>query len=325
MSQVIPQPAPALPTVDPTAPILDPAAVQHMAEAVDEIVNSPEMKKAMRAVSGEKAPTLAHPQLDVEALLLAIMELKTALSNEHINFTEEAINFNSAKKKELHEQRLQKVQESIDKMNQAKKGGLFGKIFGWITTVALAITGAILVATGAGAVAGGLMLASAGVMAVNQISEETGGWMAKGIAKVFEGFGLSHDSAMLAANLTIAFTVAALGIGAGVTGALGTVAKEVAPMVATITKLAQAIGGFGLIGTGSANIGAAVLQKESLDYRAESMDIQAMINKIVYHLQDDTEHLRQIIDYIQDGARTAVKLIGARQESKQSLIQFVGA
>lgn len=69
-----------------------------------------------------------------------------------------------------------KMKESEEAAEKAKKSGLAGKIFGWLSAIASIVIGAILVATGVGAAAGALLIAAGAVgvanMAVQQAAED---------------------------------------------------------------------------------------------------------------------------------------------------------
>lgn len=82
--------------------------------------------------------------------------------------------------RELNKQQIaenqKQMEESADAIKDAKKAGLFSKIFGWISAIASVVIGAVMIATGFGAVAGALMIAG-GVtsivsMAVQQAAED---------------------------------------------------------------------------------------------------------------------------------------------------------
>lgn len=91
---------------------------------------------------------------------------------------------NNIKQMDVNQTKMKEAEEAAEK---AKKSGLAGKIFGWLSAIASLVIGAILVATGVGAAAGALLIAAGAVgvanMAVQQaaadglISPETMKWL----------------------------------------------------------------------------------------------------------------------------------------------------
>lgn len=65
-----------------------------------------------------------------------------------------------------------KIKEAEDSAQEAKKAGIFSKVFGWLSAIASLVIGAIMVATGIGAVAGALMIASGVVGVVNMAVQQ---------------------------------------------------------------------------------------------------------------------------------------------------------
>jgi hypothetical protein len=94
---------------------------------------------------------------DIFALVAA---LKTKVEETSLDITQNEVKNTKEQQKAKSAERMEKLQEQVDKMNESKKGGLVGEIFGWIAAAAMTIAGAIMVATGVGAAAGVALLAA---------------------------------------------------------------------------------------------------------------------------------------------------------------------
>ncbi len=111
------------------------------------------------------APPLDMNIGDIFALVSA---LKTKVEETSLNITSGEVQRIKEDQKAKSSERMEKLQEQCDKMNESKKGGLVGEIFGWIAAAAMTIAGAIMVATGVGAAAGVALLAAGITMLVTQ-------------------------------------------------------------------------------------------------------------------------------------------------------------
>lgn len=131
-----------------------------------------------------------------------------------------------------------KMKESAEAAEKAKKSGLFGKIFGWLSAIASIVIGAILVATGVGAAAGALLIAAGAVgvanMAVQQaaqdglISAETMKWL---------------GPVMTALEVAMAVVSAVVTCGGAAAGKLAELGAKVGGKVAEVTgKIAAKAG-----------------------------------------------------------------------------------
>lgn len=218
------------------------------------------------SVTGQRPALVAPDDVDPEAMVYAMMALRTASEDQQLKVSENDINSVKQKQAEQHKERMEQIEESYAKMKEAKKGGIFGKIFGWIATVALAVAAVAMIATGVGAVAGGLMLAAAGMMLANQISQETGGWLMEGLAEAIQFIAndvigvdppMTDEEAMMAAMITFTVTVAVLGIAGGVAAAGGGAAAGAGAASTAASSGTGAAAGGAAAGSGAAAGGAA--------------------------------------------------------------------
>lgn len=280
--------------------------------------------KAMGWAGADKKPILEKPVLNIEDMTRALMEIQTKLQDEQIKFSKEDIKNIMQKNKEEHQKRLKKIQEHYDKMKKAKKGGVFGKVFGWIATAVLAIAAVAMIATGVGVGAGIAMLAAATIMLMSQISAETGNWMAEGLADMFEAFGMDREDAMLAGQIFVAVVVTALTIGAGVGASTPAWTSTAANIAAKIAQAAQIVGGAAMVGQGAAAITTSVYTKQAEDARADSKDMLAFMKKLQMMLEDEMERVKEILRKMEEGVDVVMSILSGQQDTKSFLIQQQG-
>lgn len=164
-------------------------------------------------------PELEAPAKDVDPsdLVGLLMKMKSESTDLQIKTGVNFIQANKSKLAAEYKDKIEKIKESFEAMEKAKKSGIIGKIFGWIGAIVTAIVGAILIATGVGAVAGGLMLAAAAVM-ITQMS----------LSQAMEDGTLKMDpKAAQIMMITLSCVAAVLAIAGGV-AAFATAPEELA-------------------------------------------------------------------------------------------------
>ncbi|MFM5566321.1 type III secretion system translocon subunit AopB [Aeromonas veronii] len=131
-----------------------------------------------------------------------------------------------------------KIKEAEESAQEAKKAGIFGKIFGWISAIASLVIGAIMVATGIGAAAGALMIAAGVVGVVNMAVQQAAadGLISK---EVMEKLG----PALMGIEIALAVISAAVSFGATIGGAIAKLGAKIGGKVADVTaKIAAKAG-----------------------------------------------------------------------------------
>ncbi|WP_421283228.1 type III secretion system translocon subunit AopB [Aeromonas veronii] len=123
-----------------------------------------------------------------------------------------------------------KIKEAEESAQEAKKAGIFGKIFGWISAIASLVIGAIMVATGIGAAAGALMIAAGVVGVVNMAVQQAAadGLISK---EVMEKLG----PALMGIEIALAVISAAVSFGATIGGAIAKLGAKIGGKVADVT------------------------------------------------------------------------------------------
>ncbi|WP_439831400.1 type III secretion system translocon subunit AopB [Aeromonas veronii] len=136
--------------------------------------------------------------------------------------------------RELNEKKIgenqAKIKEAEESAQEAKKAGIFGKIFGWISAIASLVIGAIMVATGIGAAAGALMIAAGVVGVVNMAVQQAAadGLISK---EVMEKLG----PALMGIEIALAVISAAVSFGATIGGAIAKLGAKIGGKVADVT------------------------------------------------------------------------------------------
>ena len=195
---------------------------------------------------------------------------------------------------------------------KAKKGGLFGKIFGGIASALAIIAGAILIATGAGAVLGAALIvggvASAAMLTDQIMAEKTGmgllGTLVTGVMKDLEAIlpGVSFseeayervaersDKAFKIIAITVMVLSAVVTMGAGFAAssasAAGSAAASAGGAAATTSKsvdmfqkLSAVVSSIAMAGSGVATATTAVFSFQAAQDQAEAFRGQADVER----------------------------------------------
>lgn len=228
-----------------------------------------------------------------------------------------------------------KMKESEEAAEKAKKSGLAGKIFGWLSAIASIVIGAILVATGVGAAAGALLIAAGAVgvanMAVQQaaedglISAETMKWL--GPVMTALEVAMAVVSAVVTCGGAAAGKLAELGAKVGgkvaevtgkiaakagveafkagakaateVTKATLTATQKVVKTATGVTDLALNIGQ-GTASTVDSSLKADLQNKQAdlVENRQDLTTLQAVMDKLKEALSQMTESFQHIMEMI---------------------------
>lgn len=285
---------------------------------------------------GATVPLLDPPKMmSIEDMILAIQALKSKVMDEQAVSSKEEIKSNLAKKTNENEERIKKLEEAIEKMADAKKSGVFGKVFGWIATIAALIVAAALIATGVGVVAGTLMIASAVIGLGMQVFNEAGGqeWMAK-------TFGDKAATAFQWAMMGIQIALALGSLGAGLASSSATIAAKLPILAKTMGGFVQAgtslntavttakvvsgvVQGVATVGQGASGISTGVATKKAEDARADAKEIEAAMLKLQAMLEEELKRLKKMLDEMQEGVSIAMQILATSTETKSSIIQNV--
>ncbi|MBO9480127.1 type III secretion system translocon subunit SctE [Salinisphaera sp. G21_0] len=281
----------------------------------------------------------SNKTLDVDTATQMLMQIQTKLQDSRLVFNQENIKINEQQRQQISEKRLAKIAESIEKAEEAKESGAIAKIFGYIAVALMAVVMAVMFATGVGSpLAMGLMAACLALTVMMTVSSETGDWMNKGVAAIFEAFGANEDQAMIgamvfwsalilvmslggafagggasaaatAANATSQGTAAAAGgassaatVTASATTTAATATAKTAKMAAITTRCTQAArltGGAAMIADGSVNAHITTLNYDADMLRAEAKELYAWMLANQHAIDNLTEDIQKVIEDMQ--------------------------
>lgn len=256
---------------------------------------------------------------DTDELSLMLLDLRSKIDELQLKTSKEDIQHNMAKKQTAHKDRMDQLQKAIDAMKKADKGGLFGKVFGWIAaSVSLIAAAAATVATGGAAAP---LLAAAALNMTMMILEETGameditaafGKVIQGMAAMF-GKELSDEEAQMIAGITITAAVLVINIAAAVaSGGAGSAnlanqTKQIADMIRIGAEVAA---GVAMIGQGISQGVQAGYTNEAMNAQADAADFQKDMAKLQALLTEEMDRLKEIMSQIQDSKQAVMKMLG---------------
>ncbi len=300
---------------------------------------SASVEHAARDVSGANvaSPALQAPEAGLDAASLGpmLLAIKSKLANEQVKSSREDIKANMQRQKAEHEKMLKQIEKALKAMRKArsalgklKSAGLFGKIFSWVSTVAMAVAGAALIATGVGAVAGGVMIALAVNQAAGLLTGKT--LMEQGV----EGMGASNSTARW---IELGITVAAIAVSAGIAGAGG--AAQAAGSVSRIQEAAQVAVRAGQVtaavaqgGKGGSTIAQGVYHKETAGYRkdaeeaaARKLEFQKFLAKLQAEQGDEQDRLRRVIEELNETTSRVLDMMGGERATTEQIARNLRA
>ncbi|QWZ65554.1 type III secretion system translocon subunit AopB [Aeromonas sp. FDAARGOS 1417] len=233
-----------------------------------------------------------------------------------------------------------KIKEAEESAQEAKKAGIFGKIFGWISAIASLVIGAIMVATGIGAAAGALMIAAGVVGVVNMAVQQAAadGLISK---EVMEKLG----PALMGIEIALAVISAAVSFGATIGGAIAKLGAKIGGKVADVTakivaKAGEVAAKFGAKATAEAvkvtsqvakvakmatqgadiliDVSSGVAKTVQSAKESESLDAQAdlALSKI------EMTELQGVIDKLKEAI---AQMIEAFQQTMEMIFQMINA
>lgn len=233
-----------------------------------------------------------------------------------------------------------KIKEAEESAQEAKKAGIFGKIFGWISAIASLVIGAIMVATGIGAAAGALMIAAGVVGVVNMAVQQAAadGLISK---EVMEKLG----PALMGIEIALAVISAAVSFGATIGGAIAKLGAKIGGKVADVTakivaKAGEVVAKFGAKATAEAvkvtsqvakvakmatqgadiliDVSSGVAKTVQSAKESESLDAQA---DLALSKSEMTE-LQGVIDKLKEAI---AQMIEAFQQTMEMIFQMINA
>ncbi|MBU6949799.1 type III secretion system translocon subunit SctE [Hahella sp. HN01] len=285
---------------------------------------------APNALGKSFAADLAPPTLlSSDELVALLLTIKSKSSNEQIAASQQDIELNRTKQDQKHADMKEQIQKSIEAGEKAKKGGLFGKIFGWIASIAAVV----MAVTAVGVVAGAVMLALA---ADSMVGAATGhslmGAMTKGIAKGLQAMGMDESVANIVAGVVTAAVMVAVCVGASMASASkagSSIISKLASSTSQVQKIQLAAakvgniaaftGGVASVGGGASQITTGVYKKQATDARANQMDMKKELAKLQAAMEAEQDRLKEVIAKLNEGVSRILQIMGNDHSTRMQI------
>lgn len=292
-------------------------------------------------------PVLDAPlKYDTESLSLMLMTLRKNVGDTQQKLSKEDIENAMANKEAANTQKLAKLKEFVDKLEEARKAGLAKKIFGWIGsvvgtvvsfiaavgltigTIAAAVTG-----VGAGAAIGLGLGAAAAWAAFVGSAASLGSMIADAIinaipdmnADVKKNLQLANMITSMAISIVAATISLILGIAGSIVtfGATGiTAAVQMINCVTNIiTGIGQIVAGTAQVGAGASGIAEAVLTKDAVDAKADSMEFSKVMKKLQAMMEDEMDRLKELLEQLDESMSNVMQIFSSGSETKGQIIK----
>ena len=290
------------------------------------ITNSPVIRSEAGTITGSTGiQAIDNPddaiakEVDLEKLL---MYLQLENTEEQELLAQDRIESQKDSLATTHKERLDKIKETMEKMDKAAATALFGKIFGWLmAAVAVVVAVAACVATGGIAVGpcigallavGGMVLAETGAM--DKIVEA--------LAKGLEELGMDKQTAQIVAQVAIAIAIMAATLAAGGIGgtiAIGNASTAAVQLAQNIQKVADI--GMKLIAIGSVltNVANGVNNYEVGQAQADLTETTKILEILRKQLEESEEELQKLLEMIQGIFSDIVSILNSETETQSTI------
>ncbi len=302
-------------------------AVSGPGAGTEEIV--PPAKDGTKSASSQELPTLPAPALAaggsiaLDILLDAIGDkVRTTETNAGIA----TVKANAEAREATNKEKIAKIQEQIDKLEEAGFWSKVTSVFKYIG-MALAAAGCVaMIATGVGSAAGVAGLTLIGVSIADSILDEIGtavngqGWgLTSGIGKLIEKISGSKEAGMwvkLGLDVTISIAALVCSCGASASSTAGNLEQtaQTASKVALIAKSTVDVTSSGT------TIASSVYTYEASKAQADQKRLQAILENIQMVNELVTKHMKQVIEDSQKTAETVGEIVKENTATQTAIL-----
>jgi len=258
---------------------------------------------------------LAYLQLDNE-------ERQTQMAKDRIEIQKDNLETE-------HKGRMEELEKSFKKMDDAEKSRKASRVFGWLGAIA-AIVAAVVVTVVTGGTAAAFAIAGAALAVSALIMNETGAMESltnKLSEHLQEKYGMSKSQAQLAASLIINISIMVAQLGCSIGSAVGA-AKAVADTVSATMKTVQNVTTIAntAVSVGSLASGAATtaFTYRSEDAKADVMELQKFITMLQQRLEESEEELQLIVEQLQSAIGRIAELISSATDQSAEIAYNIG-
>ena len=233
-----------------------------------------------------------------------------------------------------HAERQEKIDESIQKMNEAAAAKLVTRIFGWIAA-AIAVAAAIVTTIVTGGAAAAFAIAGA-VVAVSALIASESGLTDNVISAITDSLmennpDMKRSNAQLIASLIINLSIMALSLGCSIGGmaaGFAQMGKAVADTVSTVAKVIQtgvSIGGTAVgLGSFAAGVGATATGYQSELTKADLTELEKIMAELQRRLDESEEELNAILQAIQNALGQIAEILASATDTQLEIASQMG-
>ncbi|MDE1461008.1 type III secretion system translocon subunit SctE [Spartinivicinus poritis] len=316
---------------------------QAILSQADEILGRVKAEPGNQASSHECA---CKHKLDKPAIVpndVQMAELREKSAEERKRSKFDSIANAKEETKDLHEKRREERAEAAEKHKEAQKAGVWGKVFGWLGTIATAIMaiGCLLtpglqgaaVALFAATALSAMSLTEGGMKALTSVMESIAKVILElpGVKELLDKFGVKEEdfikvcAQVLVVALIVGSSIAAACVtgGASLAGTVAQFAAKAASMAqkiisAVMTHLPRIVKSIEFavgVGTAATGIAKGAIQYETTQVESAIKKLQGLLKDLQRIIEDNTESLKSLFQEIADIWQGCSDLI---QSSKSS-------
>ena len=300
-----------------------------------------------KTTGATNVPALDNPRDSSQvAMYLEKLVSYLQLDNEErqTEQTKERIEMQKSTLDSEHEDRMEKIDDSIKKMKDAEKSSMVNRIFGWIGAV-LAVAAAVLLTAVTGGAAAGFAIAGAVLAVSSLVLNETGAMdsITTALAKHLQStYGMSQKDAQRAASLILNLSIMAASLACSVGGmvaGLSSMAKTAVDAVDTtqkilgmsqttartvLTAVTIANTGVGAGSLGASGVGTYFTYRSETS-KADTTEMEKFIKTLQQRLDECEEELQRIVELMQSNIGTIAQMLSSATDTSTEISQNIGA
>ena len=294
----------------------------------------PPSKDGQQGQSSTELPVLPRPALAAGSSAIALDILLDAIGDKVRQTESKAaiseVKANAAKREAENNEKIKKIQEQIDKLDNASIWDKIGNVFKYIGMALAAVACVAMIATGVGAGVGVAGLVLLGVSLLDNVLDAVGqavngqGWgltslIALGIEKAT---GDKEAAQWVKVGLDLAISIAAIACTCGASsGAAGRSLEDVANIIGKVSSIAQGVTGAASSG---AAIASAVYTKEAEDARAAQKRLEAILEQLMMMNDVITKHLKELLETTQKTTETVNDIVKENADMQTAILTTGG-
>lgn len=296
-----------------------------------------------KTTGATNVPALDDPgdAKQVEANLEKLVSYLQLDSEEHqTKLAKDRIEMQQANLDREHSERMEKIDETIEKMKEAERSAKINRIFGWLGAI-LAVAAAVALTVVTGGAAAGFAIAGA-VLAVTSLALNESGAMDKITEKLTEHlqetYGMSKRDAQLAASLIINISLMVASLACSVGGMVAgfssaaSAAAQAADTVSKVSNTAKTVQNAISIANTATSAGALLSGglNTYFSYRSESAqadvtELEKFITALQQQLDESEEELQAILEMIESNLGTIASMLSSATDTSAEIAQNIGA